>query len=197
VPDPEDTAEIVQEAFVRVWKARAGLRPDTASAYLYRTALNLAATKRRWRRVRTTLQHKLDTDDLEHAPEDLALARERAVAVRDAIAALPEDLRRVVELRDVTELSYGEIARILQIRAGTVGSRRHTALTRLRTALAVAFAAGVLASVLLRPDPPPQAVDDLLSNIDHPALVDWGREPAMAENLEPVATRRVKMYRVH
>jgi RNA polymerase sigma-70 factor (ECF subfamily) len=200
VCDPEDAAEIVQEAGARVWRIRDRLRADTAAAYLYRTALNLAASKRRWQRIRKASAHKIDRGAEVDAPETVVLGRERAAAVRAAIEELPADLRRVVQLRDVAELGYAEIARILDIKEGTVGSRRNTALTRLRAALAVAFAAAVVAAFALRPPSgaTPDAVDALLHDVDHPALVGWGRAPAQTDpTLDAVQTRtpNVRMYR--
>lgn len=196
--DPEDAAEVVQDTFVRVWSVHDRLRPETAAAYLYRTALNLAVSRMRWRRVRHALRHRVQDDALAEAPEAAMLDRERAAAVRAALDELPEDLRRVVELRDVTELSYAEIAGILAIKEGTVGSRRHAALARLRTALAVSLVASVLAAMLLRPFPARRASDDLLGDIDHPALVGWGRARADAPGMEevPTSTPGVRMLRV-
>jgi RNA polymerase sigma-70 factor (ECF subfamily) len=177
IRDPEDAAEIVQETFVRVWTSRERLREETAAAYLYRSALHLAVSRMRWRRVRRALRHKVEEDAVARPPEDAVLDRERVDAVRAALGDLPEDLRRVVELRDVTELSYAEIAGILDIKEGTVGSRRHAALARLRTALAVAAVVGVLAAALLRPRAP-DPTEVLLRGVEHPALVEWGRSPA-------------------
>ena len=50
--DRDDAAEVVQDSFTRLWQARARVRPDTASAFVYRIALNLAASRRRWRAIR-------------------------------------------------------------------------------------------------------------------------------------------------
>ena len=197
--DPEDAAEIVQDAFARVWKVHETLRSNTAAAYLYRTALHLAVSRMRRHHVRSALQHRVEEDAVAVSgpPEDALLDRERAAAVRAALDELPEDLRRVVELRDVTELSYAEIAGILAIKEGTVGSRRHAALARLRAALVVSLAAGVLAAMLLRPTEQSRPADDLLRGVDHPALVGWDRGRPVATNVAevPSTTAGVRMYR--
>lgn len=148
--------------------------------------------------MRSALQHKVGGDAIAGPPEDAVLDGERAAAVRAAMDELPDELRRVVELRDVTELSYAQIATILDIKEGTVGSRRHAALARLRTILAVALAAGVLATLTLRPEatPKPDPVRALLDGVDHPALVGWGRTELREPESIPTSDPTVKMYRV-
>jgi RNA polymerase sigma-70 factor (ECF subfamily) len=132
-----DAEEVVQEAFLRVWKARAGVDVATAPPLLYRTALNLASNRRRSAR----LWRWLGLEDAGEEPADAgtseeALARaRRRERVRAAIDALPERLREVVVLTEYAELSHGEIAATLGIPAGTVGSRRNAALARLAEAL--------------------------------------------------------------
>ncbi|MEZ4452617.1 MAG: RNA polymerase sigma factor [Nannocystaceae bacterium] len=134
--DRDEAAELVQEAFARLWQARARVRPEGARAFVYRIAVNLAASRRRWRALRRFVA----VDDARDAgpdvrPDVAILGAERAAAVREAIDALPEKLRRVVILCEVSELSYAEIARVLEIPIGTVGSRRNAAAERLRRRL--------------------------------------------------------------
>jgi RNA polymerase sigma-70 factor (ECF subfamily) len=195
IRDPEDTAEIVQDAFVRVWAMRERLRHDTGAAYLYRTALHLAVSRMRWRRVRRELRSKIADDGVVGPPEEAVLQGERVAAVRAALEELPEELRRVVELRDVSELPYGEIATMLAIKEGTVGSRRHAALARLRVALAVALAAGLLVTIAWR-----SRADDrtgaLLRGVDDPALVVWGVESGPARD-PGITIHRVATFSPH
>jgi RNA polymerase sigma-70 factor (ECF subfamily) len=68
------------------------------------------------------------------ADEGIA-ARQRQRAVRAAIDALPEGLRRVVTLRELAGLSYEEISRVLSLPVGTVASRRSAAIKHLEDAL--------------------------------------------------------------
>jgi RNA polymerase sigma-70 factor, ECF subfamily len=132
-----DAEEVVQEAFLRVWRARDGVALATVEPLLYRTALNLASNRRRsarlWRWL--GLDDASDAGDAADTSEEaLARARRRA-RVRAAVDALPERLREVVLLTEYAELSYGEIAATLGIPAGTVGSRRNAALAHLAEAL--------------------------------------------------------------
>jgi RNA polymerase sigma-70 factor (ECF subfamily) len=132
-----DAQEVVQEAFLRVWKAREGVDVATVEPLLYRTALNLASNRRRstriWRWLGLEEAHE-EPSGAGTSEEALARARRQA-RVRAAIDALPERLREVVLLTEYAELSYGEIAATLGIPAGTVGSRRNAALARLAEAL--------------------------------------------------------------
>lgn len=132
----DDAAEIVQEAFGRLWAMRERVDPRRARALVFRIALNLAASRRRWRRVRSFVGWTDARADERPLPEDDLLHAERCGAAGRAIEALPEPLRRALLLCELTELSYAEIARILRTRPGTVGSRRHAALARVRRVLA-------------------------------------------------------------
>ena len=132
--DREEARELVQEAFVRLWRMRARIEPETARALVFRIALNLAANRRRWRRL-----WRLATLDLvgvvasDQAGAEEALAGEqRRRAVQAAVERLPERLRRVIVLCELGGMSYAEVADVLQIPSGTVASRRNAALNRLR-----------------------------------------------------------------
>ena len=132
--DREDAAEIVQEAFGRLWDMRRRVDPDRARALVYRIALNLAASRRRWQRVRRFVgaQERATTVTV----EDDLLAQERRDALGRALETLSEHQRRALVLCELSELSYDAIAEIEGTRPGTVGSRRHAALAKLREHLA-------------------------------------------------------------
>jgi RNA polymerase sigma-70 factor, ECF subfamily len=132
--DRDEAAELVQEAFTRLWQARARVRPDTAGAFVHRIAVNLAASRRRWRKLRRFLAAEDGPEELPagERPDEAALGAERAAAVRAAVEALPEKLRRALILCELSELSYAEVAVVLAIPVGTVGSRRNAAVARLR-----------------------------------------------------------------
>jgi RNA polymerase sigma-70 factor (ECF subfamily) len=133
--DRDEAADLVQEAFARLWQARARVRPDTAAAFVHRIALNLAASRRRWRRLRNFVSPDDASDSPGDRPDEAVLGAERAAAVRAAVEALPEKLRRALILCELSELSYAEIAATLEIPVGTVGSRRSAAVARLRERL--------------------------------------------------------------
>ncbi len=133
----EEAHEVVQEAFVRLWAMRDRVRMETVEPLVFRIAVNLAAKRKRRRRlwgwfgldgVREPASDQLAAD--------AALARHRDErTLMQAIDALPERMRQVVVLTELSELPYAEVAEIVGIPVGTVASRRHHALTRLRAAM--------------------------------------------------------------
>jgi RNA polymerase sigma-70 factor (ECF subfamily) len=127
---PDDAADVVQEAFVRLWDMRARVDPRTAKALVYRIALNLASTHRR-RRQRAWL-HLVPPAPPTPTPDEALQTHEDAQRVRAVLERLPEAQRQVLVLCELGDLTYEEIAAVLEIKIGTVGSRRHAALARLR-----------------------------------------------------------------
>ncbi len=130
-----DAEEIVQEAFVKLWKMRDRVDVATVQPLVWRIALNLASNRRRSKKLWSfvTLESWTATDGAN--TEARASQNELDARVRDAISRLPENLRRVVLLTEVAGLSYDEASATLQIPVGTVGSRRNKALGLLRVSL--------------------------------------------------------------
>lgn len=130
----EDTA---QEAFVRVWQNLDSYKPQYAfRSWLYRIATNAALDSLRRERPTTELD-TLSLADLGASPEQTAEENQRAAHVRRAIAQLSEPVRIVLILREYQELTYREIADVLDIPIGTVMSRLNTARIQLRRELLV------------------------------------------------------------
>jgi RNA polymerase sigma-70 factor (ECF subfamily) len=134
VRDPELALDIAQEAFIKAYRALPRFRGDSAFyTWMYRIAVNtaknhLAAQRRRPMDVELDLQDpeqydlhaKLKETD---TPEGLALGNELKETVERAIAALPEDLRTAIILRELEGMSYEEIAQTMDCPVGTVRSR--------------------------------------------------------------------------
>jgi len=134
VRDPELALDIAQEAFIKAYKALPRFRGDSAFyTWMYRIAVNtaknhLAAQRRRPMDVELDLQDpeqydlhaKLKETD---TPEGVALGDELRETVERAIAALPEDLRTAIVLRELEGMSYEEIAQTMDCPVGTVRSR--------------------------------------------------------------------------
>jgi RNA polymerase sigma factor (sigma-70 family) len=119
----EDARDVTQDAFVRVFEALPRKEHVEFSAYLYRAARNAAydVTRARGRvgdpeALETVLDDAMDAD-----PERSSLFAEQTETVRDALAALSEDHRAVLMLREMQELSYQEIADALDMPRNTVG----------------------------------------------------------------------------
>lgn len=133
--DPAEAADVVQDAFARLWGMRDRVREGTVEPLLYRIAVNQASNRRRRRRLWRWVGLEPERDA---APPlgDLLEAAELDGALRAAVEALPEKLRRVVMLCELSGMSYQQVADALGIPVGTVGSRRNAALARLRELLA-------------------------------------------------------------
>src|SRR5262245_58480633 len=148
--DAEDALDAVQETFVKVWKALPRFEGGSRfSTWLTRIAINQCRNELRRRR---TVKHRqpLSLDaPLDPAgstagdsvagsgPEPWEAARERelAGALRASLEDLDGEGKEVLLLRDGEDLSYEEIAEILEIPVGTVRSRLHRARTELRRRL--------------------------------------------------------------
>jgi RNA polymerase sigma-70 factor (ECF subfamily) len=117
--DREEARDLVQEAFVRLWRMRRRVVADTAEPLVYRIAFQSAQ----------------EQPDATRNPERSLAVAEQQARLRDAVLALPEDLRQVIALCEFSELRYDQIAEALGIPGGTVGSRRNRALKQLRRML--------------------------------------------------------------
>jgi len=133
----QESADVVQEAFLRAWRMRERIEPATVDPLIYKIALNLASNRRRARRLwRLFSLDAVDAGGLAAPPTEQSLdRRRREAAVRRAVEALPEGLRHVVLLCAFSSMSYEQVAAILSIPPGTVGSRRNQALKLLRKRL--------------------------------------------------------------
>jgi RNA polymerase sigma-70 factor (ECF subfamily) len=127
-----DAEEAVQEAFLRMWRFRASMPSgDAARPWLFRVVMNscysLARNEQRAKRRRDYGASEDDVADSARRPDDLAVAEVSSLAVREALARLPEHLRIPVVLRYYAGLSDKEIALAIHRRSGTVKSRLHEA----------------------------------------------------------------------
>ena len=119
----EDAEDVAQEAFVRAHRSFAQLRDrDRFRAWLVRTAWRLAIDRirnddRRERRERAVEPPR------ETSVEELAVANERSRALWSAIDDLPEKLRMAIVLAAIEGHDVAEVARLLDVPAGTVKSR--------------------------------------------------------------------------
>lgn len=134
VPDHAESQDVTQEALIRAYRALGNFRGDSQFyTWLYRIAVNtaknhLVAMKRR------PPTSDIAAEDAEHhagagrlhdhdTPEHQLLRQEIESTVSDTVAALPEDLRQAITLREVDGRSYEEIAQMMQCPIGTVRSR--------------------------------------------------------------------------
>jgi RNA polymerase sigma-70 factor, ECF subfamily len=122
--------DLLQETFLR-WLRRDGQRQAAESprAFLFGIARHVGLTAlRRAKQSRTQPIGEVAAAPCAESKEDLQ-------RMRLAMAELPEQIRETLELRLRDELSYEDIAAVLEIPLGTVRSRLHTALRLLRAAM--------------------------------------------------------------
>ena len=136
--DAEEAHDLVQESFLRLWKMRGRVKMETVEPLAYRIGCNLAANRIRTRKLwrMANLEAARAYISPARGPEHRLEQSQKRDAVKSAVLALPERLRRVVMLCEYSGMSYKEIAEGLQIPEGTVGSRRSAAMKRLRSDLA-------------------------------------------------------------
>ncbi|MCJ8320327.1 MAG: RNA polymerase sigma factor RpoE [Colwellia sp.] len=134
VRNQSDVPDLVQEAFIKAYRALATFRGDSAFyTWLYRIAVNCAKNHS------VALGRKppgtdIDIEDAEFydsgealrenaSPEKILLTQEIKKAVFNTMEQLPEDLRIAINFREIEGLSYEEIAVIMDCPVGTVRSR--------------------------------------------------------------------------
>ncbi|MBV9315873.1 MAG: sigma-70 family RNA polymerase sigma factor [Gammaproteobacteria bacterium] len=129
---PSDADDIVQEAFLRAFRAFEGLRGGDVKAWLLTIVRNCHASALEQQRRRATVPLPDDYEaEGSPSPESVSAADEERRALRRLVAALPEEHREVLVLREMEDMSYREIATVTQVPIGTVMSR----LARARAAL--------------------------------------------------------------
>ena len=130
----QDCEDLMHEAFLRVWDKREAVHEEGLDALIYRTALNLARNRLRWRE----LWQFVGLDENASAGDDplmVADDAEREVRLRKALLRLSSAQRNVILLSEYAGLTTQEIAAALSIAPGTVGSRKHQALAALKVHL--------------------------------------------------------------
>lgn len=141
--DAHDAEDVVQDALLRALRNIGGLRGDGARAWLLQIVRHTCWS---WlRQNRPAAKAQLDDPDAAwrelpapaaDEPSAIAIRKADRRQINDAIAALPIPYREVLVLRELEDLSYGDIARIADIPVGTVMSRLARARGLLRAALA-------------------------------------------------------------
>ena len=145
VRDPTEAQDIVHDAFVTLWEKASTFETDRGSAFSWVITLvrNRAIDRIRMRRRRAELLAESAPSDLGYADDsgapsvdDAAALGDDAKAVRAAVATLPPEQQRALELAFFGGLTQEEIARKLSAPLGTVKARIRRGLLKLRDALA-------------------------------------------------------------
>ena len=140
VGDREEAEDLVHDAFVAVWRKIDRFDADRGSlrAWLMTVVRNRAIDRVRARRPKMDLEDADERSLLRTGPNptwEEALQRTSATDVRSAMAALPDDQRRAVELAYFQGYTYREVAEATGVPPGTANGRLRLALAKLRDSL--------------------------------------------------------------
>lgn len=143
----DDALDLSQEAFIKAWRALGQYQFEASfSTWLFRLTSNVCLDflRRKKRRQELSLTEsyedsdageELSLPDPQPLPEEQAITGETRRELAQAMARLAPDHREILQLRVVEDLSYEQIAEILDIRVGTVKSRLARARLSLRKIL--------------------------------------------------------------
>ena len=149
----ENAQDIVQECFLRAYKMLRSYRTDSAfSTSIYRICQNLIYDFYRKNKKTQTVSVSIsasaslsagsagsdeikerDIADISQEPSELIIRKEKIAKIRELIESLPDDLRDIIILRDLNNISYAEISEMLGIEQGTVKSRLNRAREKLKS----------------------------------------------------------------
>ena len=139
--DPSDAADTTQEVFIKVFRGIGRFNADSSlKTWIYRIALHEASNQRRWwfrHKVNETSIEPVGEGQDEHcplalkdtlvdgakSPLDNVYDEELRVRVELELKMVTEPYRTTVILRDIDDLSYEEIAEVMEVSLGTVKSR--------------------------------------------------------------------------
>jgi RNA polymerase sigma-70 factor (ECF subfamily) len=151
VRDQAEVEDVVQESFIKAYRALPNFRGDSAFyTWLYRIGINTAKNYLVSMGRRPQVSKDIEIEDAENfedgdelrtleTPESSMMTKEIAQTVNDTMMALPDELRTAITLRELEGLSYEEIATLMNCPIGTVRSRifraRETIAEKLRPLL--------------------------------------------------------------
>lgn len=134
--NPADAGDVVQEVFLKVFRNVDSFRGDSSlRTWIYRIAVNESHNKRRWlfrhRKGETGIDDAFPSEDNREAPLidagetpfDFTMNREAQLLFEEGLASISPAFREALVLREIEEMSYEDIARVLDISMGTVKSR--------------------------------------------------------------------------
>ena len=142
----DDAFDVSQDTFLRAYNALSSFRGDSRlSVWLYRLTSNICIDllRKKKRRGEVSLsvrndqneEDEIEIPDDRYAPETALERKELRRSLREGLASLPENYRQILTLREISGLSYEEIAQVLELEPGTVKSRLFRARKQLCTFL--------------------------------------------------------------
>ena len=148
VGTPEEAEDVVQDAFVQAFvKLRTFQRASAFYTWLYRIAFNVSVSRKRRKIPELSVETARevvgrDLEDRGEAPSGSLERKESIAQVQCALAALHEEQRAILILREIEGNTYEEISKVLNLPIGTVRSRLHRARLQFRDRLKEILGAG-------------------------------------------------------
>jgi RNA polymerase sigma-70 factor (ECF subfamily) len=134
--DQADASDVAQEVFLKIFRNVGSFRGDSSlRTWVYRIAVNESHNRRRWlfrhRRGETGIEEIFEDSetrekplvDSGESPFDFTVNREAQIMLEEALAAVNPVFRAALVLREIEDMSYEQIAEILEVSIGTVKSR--------------------------------------------------------------------------
>ncbi len=134
--DQADASDVAQEVFLKIFRNVGNFRGDSSlRTWVYRIAVNESHNRRRWlfrhRRGETGIDETFEDSDSREkplmdsgeTPFDFTVNREALLLLEEALAGINPVFRAALVLREIEDMSYDEIADILEVSIGTVKSR--------------------------------------------------------------------------
>jgi RNA polymerase sigma-70 factor (ECF subfamily) len=134
--DQADASDVAQEVFLKIFRNVGNFRGDSSlRTWVYRIAVNESHNRRRWlfrhRRGETGIDETFEDSesrekplmDSGETPFDFTVNREALLLLEEALAGINPVFRAALVLREIEDMSYDEIADILEVSIGTVKSR--------------------------------------------------------------------------
>jgi RNA polymerase sigma-70 factor (ECF subfamily) len=134
--DPVEASDVVQDVFLKIFRYINAFRGESSlRTWVYRIALHEAYNRRRWRlrhrKGETALEdsfpdadmHERPLVDAGESPFDFTVNREAQLLLEEGLEQVSPVYRAALVLREVEDMSYDEIAEILEVSVGTVKSR--------------------------------------------------------------------------
>ena len=128
----EESADLAQEAFLKLWKNRDKVEEGKEASYLFTIANNLFIDKTRRAKVKRTYQSTITSIDEHQTPEYVMRMKQQEEKLHSNIQSMPEKSREVFIMNKLNDMTYAEIAGKLDLSVKAIEKRMSKALSVFR-----------------------------------------------------------------
>ncbi|MFT6871321.1 MAG: RNA polymerase sigma-70 factor (family 1) [Roseivirga sp.] len=130
--DIDQSEDLAQDAFIKLWDKRDEVQLDTVKSYLYTIAGNMLLNQIRHDKVVVNFAERNKNQQEEYSPEFQLQEKEFKQELENVISQIPEKQREVFLMNRIEEMTYKEIAERLELSVKAVEKRMHGALSHLK-----------------------------------------------------------------